>query len=351
MTPALSRDTGYSPISTVNEKLVSIWKTVLGQSTVCDSDNFFALGGTPLLAVKLCDEISRWCGRELPPLVICHAPTLASLAAVLEQQLLPRFSPLAPLKSGEEGSPVFLAHGLCGSVLEFFETVKHVETRHAIYGLQAIADNGADREFERIEEVAQFYADAMQQRQPHGPYRLVGYSLGGLTALEIAQQLLARGEKIASLILLDAYPHESAIRPGQRARLLAQLVRHHSSIIRGLRAGSALSYLLSSTERLQHAPRGEAESFIRKPYREALKLAGDKAYRALARYRPRPYHGKVRFVKAAQASVFPVDPAAVWAPWVQDLEVETAPGDHYRMISQHGAQVGLLLSRYLDEAG
>lgn len=351
MTLAHSCDLEYKSISSSTEKLISIWESVLGRSTVRDTDNFFALGGNPLLAVKLFDEISRCFGHELPPLVIYHAPTIASLGAVLEQEQLPQFSPLVPLKSGKDASPVFLAHGLRGSVLEFFDLVKLIETQDAIYGLQAIAENGGDFEFERIEEMAQFYVDAIQERQPRGPYRLVGYSLGGLVALEIAQRLSARGEKIASLVFLDVYPHESAIRPAQRARLVAQLVRHHRSIISGLPLISALSYFLSSTERTRFAPRGEAENFIRKPYLEPLRLSTDKAYRALKRYRPNSYSGKIRFVKAAEASVFPTDPAAVWAPWVQDLEVETAPGDHYRMLSRHASYLGKLLTSYLAEAG
>lgn len=351
MTPSHSPASGHESISISSVELIPLWESVLGRPIVPCTDTFFDLGGNPALAVKLFDEISRCFGREFPPLVIYHAPTIASQASILDQKELPQFSPLVPLKSGKEECPVFLAHGLRGSVLEFFGLVKHLETPHAIYGLQAIAENGADREFEHIEEVAQFYAEAIQERQPRGPYRLIGYSLGGLIALEIAQRLLARGQSIASLILLDAYPHGSALRPSQRARLLARLARHHSSVIRGLPLSSALKYLLSSTERMRFAPRGEAERFIRRPYLEPLRVAGDKAYLALKQYRPNYYGGKIRFVKAAEASVFPTDPAAVWAPWVQNLEVETAAGDHYQMLSRHAPGLGKLLSRYLAEAG
>jgi acetoacetyl-CoA synthetase len=326
------------------------WEALLERAPIGENDNFFELGGSPSLAVKLFDEISTSYGRELPPLVIYHAPTIASLAAVLEQPTLPKFSAIVPLKSGNAASPVFLAHGLGGSVMEFFGLVKNVESHHAIYGLQAIAENGADMEFERIEDMAQFYADAMRRQQPHGPYRLIGYSLGGLVALEIAQLLLKMGESICLLVLLEAYPHHSALGFGQWTRHVARLSAYHASMIRRLPARSTLPYLLSSAERMRHAPKDDAESFIRTPYNTLMQVARDKASLALTAYRPRPYAGRIRFVKAAEASVFPVDPKALWAPWVQDLEVETVPGNHYKMITLYYKPLGLLLSRYLKEA-
>jgi acetoacetyl-CoA synthetase len=337
-------------IAATIEKLRPTWEALLERAPIGEHDNFFELGGGPSLAVKLFDEISRSYGRELPPLVIYHAPTIASLAAVLEQPTLPQFSPIVPLKNGSAASPVFLAHGLGGTVMEFVGLVNNVESHHAIYGLQAIAENGADMEFERIEEMAQFYTDAIRRQQPHGPYRIIGYSLGGLVALEIAQLLLKMGESISLLVLLDAYPHQSALGFGQWTRHVARLAAYHASMIRQLPVRFTFPYLLSSAERMRYAPKGDAESFIRKPYTTLMRLARDKAYLALTEYRPRPYGGRVRFVKAAEPSVFPVDPKALWAPWVRDLEVEIVPGNHYKMITRYCKPLGLLLSRYLNEA-
>jgi thioesterase domain-containing protein len=350
LTLAVSLNAGCSPIATIIEKLIPIWESLLQRSVVRENDNFFALGGYPFLAVRLFDEISRLCHRELPPLVIYHAPTIAKLAAVLQSPCLPQFLPLVPLKPGNEETPLFLAHGLGGSVMEFFELVKNIETNHAIYGLQAIAETGADLEFERIEDMAEFYADAIQRQQPHGPYLLMGYSLGGLMALEIAQRLSKQGKKIRLLIMLDAYPHESFLGFGLRARQVARLSKYHASIVKRLPMRASLRYLLSSSERMLHAPRSNAESFIRRPYLGHMQAARDKASQALTRYQPRRYSGRVKFVRADVASVFPSDPAAVWTPWVKDFEVETASGDHYGMISPYADRLGLIISRYLREA-
>src|SRR5208283_362006 len=208
------------------EVLTEIWQRVLQQSFVDVEDNFFDLGGDSSLALKLFTEIAQVCGRELPPVVIYQAPTIAALAALLEQPTTPRFPPLVLLKAGTEEPPVFFAHGLGGSAMDFFQPVKHIQSGHPIYGMQARGIDGVDEPFERIEDMAQFHLDAIKELQPHGPYLLIGYSLGGLVTLEMAQRLSARGEKIALLAMLDAYPHISHLPLGQRLRIRARRARH-----------------------------------------------------------------------------------------------------------------------------
>jgi thioesterase domain-containing protein len=206
--------------------------------------------------------------------------------------------------------------------------------------MQAMGADGADIPFERIEDMAQFYIEAIQRRQPHGPYLLIGYSLGGLVVLEIAQRLSSMSEKIRILTMLDAYPYESFLGPWQRARLVPRLVKHHASIMTQLSFRQALSYVLHPAERAMYSSRKDAE----------MRQARDRAYLALMRYQPRPYSGNVKFVKAATKSVFPDDPAAIWTRWTKDFEVETVPGDHYAMLSKDFNSLASVLSRYLREA-
>jgi thioesterase domain-containing protein len=330
--------------------LTQVWQSVLQCSPIREEDNFFALGGDPSLAVKLFDAIAEASGQEMPSLLIYHAPTIASLTAVMQQRPLPKFSPLVPLKAGDLEPPVFIAHGLGGSVMEFYEVVKRLQTRHPIYGMQAMAADGADIAFERIEDMAEFYIQAIKQRQPHGPYRLIGYSLGGLVTLEIAQRLSRMGEKIGLLSMLDAYPYERFLGPRQRALLVPRLVKHHASIIRHLPFRRMLTYVSHAAERSLHSTKKGSENFVRGPFVGPMREARDRAYLALTRYQPHAYSGKVKFVKAATKSVFPSDPTAVWKKWASDFEVETVPGDHYAMLSEHFDSLASVLARELREA-
>ena len=146
----MTRSSETTSATAMTETLTAIWQRLLQHS--------------PILAD---DEIAKTCGRELPPVTIYHAPTIAALAALLEQTLSPRLPSLVQLKPGMPDKPVFAAHGLGGSAMEFFQVVKHIETPQAIYGLQAQGTDGMDEPLERIEDMAQFHLDAIREVQPH----------------------------------------------------------------------------------------------------------------------------------------------------------------------------------------
>lgn len=323
------------PVSTsaMIEALTPIWQRVLQLSSVGIDDNFFDLGGDSALALELFHEIALACGRELPPVMIYHAPTIAALAALLEQPTTPRVPPLVQLKSGSGQPPVFIAHGLGGSVMDFYQIVKHIQTPHAIHGMQAKGIDGVEEPFDRIEDMARYSLDAVRQLQPHGPYFLIGFSLGGLVTLEMAQQLIAEGETIGLLAMLDSYPHVSRLTRGQRARLSTrQTWRRVARKLQWL----GVSPPYQTTVEVSPSP--------------ALQHFRDISYLALERYQPRFYPGKINFVRAAIPTDFPADPVAVWSNLAQELELNTVPGDHLGIMTTHFESLASVISGYLREA-
>jgi thioesterase domain-containing protein/acyl carrier protein len=315
------------------EVLTPIWQRVLQLSSVGVDDNFFDLGGDSALTLELFHEIALACGRELPPVMIYHAPTIAALAALLEQPTTPRVPPLVQLKAGSEEPPVFIAHGLGGSVMDFYQVVKYIQTPHAIHGMQARGIDGLEEPLDRIEDMARYSLDAIKQLQPRGPYLLVGFSLGGLVALEMAQQLIAGGEKVALLAMLDSYPHVSRLSRGQRARLWARQTWR--------RVAKRLQWLGVSP------PYQTTVDVLPSP---ALQLFRDRSYLALERYQPSFYPGKMSFVRAAIPTDFPADPAAVWSSLAREFEVTTVPGDHLGIMTTHFDSLASAISDYLREA-
>ena len=318
--------------SSMIEVLTPIWQRVLQLSSVQVDDDYFDLGGDSSLALQLFNDIATACGRELPPVTIYQARTIAALAALLDQTTTLRFPALVLLKPGADKTPIFLAHGLGGSVIDFFQPVRCIESDHPIYGLQTKGIDGIDEPPERIEDMADFYLHALKEMQPCGPYVLIGYSLGGLVALEMAQRLTANGEKIGLLCMIDAYPYMRYLRLGQNIRLAFR------------QAGRGLHIFGNSSEDLIYQP---PPGIILTP---AMKRVRERAYVALTRYRPRFYRGKIKFVRAAVLTGFPADAEAVWRPLAERVEVETVPGDHLGMIATHYDALALVLSRYLKEA-
>src|SRR5579863_7045378 len=243
------------PTSTMVEVLTPIWRRLLQRSSVQVDDNFFDLGGDSSLALQLFNEIAVACGRELPPVTIYVAPTIAALAAVLEEPEEIRLPPLVLLKDGVEQPPLFVTHGLGGSVIDFFQVVKHIRTSHPIQGMQSKGIDGTEEPFDRIEDMAEFHLDAIRKVQPHGPYLLAGYSLGGLVTFEMAQRLVAAGEKVALLAMLDSYPDIRYLSLAQRARLVTRLTTRRAATAMKLPAGEAFSLIIRPSRRRSTAPR------------------------------------------------------------------------------------------------
>ena len=337
------------PTSAMVEMLTPIWQRVLQVSSVDPEDNFFDLGGDSTLALQLFNEVAQACGRELPPVTIYVAPTIAALAAVLEQPADPRFPPLVLLKDGSAKPPLFLSHGLGGSVIDFFQVVKHIRTPHPIQGMQARGIDGTEEPFDRIEDMAQFHLDAIRRVQPNGPYLLGGYSLGGLVTFEIAQRLTAAGEEVALLAMLDSYPDIRYLSLAQRARLVTRLATRRATNAMKLPIGDAFSLMLRPSRRRSLVPRVSYRPPIDVSLSPAMQRARERSYLALTRYRPRFYPGKIRFVRAEIPTDFPANPAAVWGHLANKFEVETIPGDHLGIMSTHYEKLASAISRYVKE--
>lgn len=267
---------------------------------------------------------------------------------------LTRFSPFIEIKTGDEKPPIFITHGLSGTV-QFFELAKHIRTSHPIYGIQAKGIDGTEQPLERVEDMAKLYLEALGELHPHGPYILMGYSFGGLVALEMAQRLSENGKKVALLVLLDAYPHPRFMPAPQRFGLFVRRMRSHARQMRQLSLASALSYFVNGLKRRLHFP-GALHESQRPPEtlglsfaETALRRVNQKAYLAYANYQPRFYRGKIKFVTTEVKSFFPGDPATVWGNLTAELEVEAVPGNHLNIVTTEFEALASVLTRYVKE--
>ena len=323
--------------------LTAIWERTLQRAPIGVHDNFFDLGGDPASANRLFGEIAQEYGRDLSPLTIYQAATIAELAAVLEMPEPPRLKACLRLKSGIESPPIFLVPGLGGSVMEFFQLVRHIESKHPVFGMQSRGMDRVDKPFERIEDLAQFFLDAIGELQPSGPYILIGYSLGGLVTLEMAQRLSKNGEKIALLAMVESYPHATQLPFGQHADIVGRrALRFLSRIFR--RAGFSSRLSSDGGEGLLDKPR------MSEKWAVTMEAARSSAYLSWQRYRPRHYSGKITFVRATEIDpLFPRDPNAVWAHLADEFVVDTIPGGHFGGLGANSRSLGTVLSRYLRE--
>jgi len=167
-------------------------------------DNFFDLGGHSLLAVRLMARIRSTLGRELPLSTLFQGATVESQASLLRREASSMsWSCLVELQAAGSQLPLFFAHPGGGGALCYLDLARCLGSDQPFYGFQTPGLYGERAYFTTIEDMASHYIEAMRAIQAEGPYFLGGWSLGGVVAYEMAQQLVAQGEKVGQLLLLD----------------------------------------------------------------------------------------------------------------------------------------------------
>ena len=188
----------------IEQMLVQIWSRILHVRSIGIHDNFFDLGGHSLLAVRIMAEIEGLVKKRLPLATFLQAPTIADLADVLRKEdWKPSWSSLTPIRAGGSKPPLFLMHSHGGNVLEYYTLAKYLPADQPVYALQARGLDGNIIKDQSFEAMAAAHLAELRSLQPEGPYFLGGYCLGGLLALEAAQQLAAVGEEVALVVLIQ----------------------------------------------------------------------------------------------------------------------------------------------------
>lgn len=208
-----SRPRITEPRTKTEAVLLPIWQATLRRERISIDDDFFAVGGHSLLATVLITRIRKALGVELSLRHLLEGPRIEHLAAVIdgdrEHSPSPESPSLVTLRDGAKES-CFLIHPIGGDVSCYRALAAKSETDRALraYASPALQSGQA---YADLREMAAAYLHEIRTVQPHGPYHLGGWSLGGVIAFEIARQMSFDDEEIASLILLDSYA------PGTRA--------------------------------------------------------------------------------------------------------------------------------------
>jgi amino acid adenylation domain-containing protein/non-ribosomal peptide synthase protein (TIGR01720 family) len=334
-----------SPRDHLELGLTEIWQEVLGRSPIGIDDDFFALGGHSLLAVTLLVRIRQRFGRDLPLATLFAGPTVERLAVLLRQGREPgERSALVEIKPGTGPAlSLFCLHPASGSVLCYAELAKGLEPPRAVYGLQVPEAAAGEPPAAALEEIAARYLALVRQLQPAGPYLLLGWSMGGVLAFEMARQLRRRGERVELLALLDTVaPLPAALprEPPDEATLLQWFVRDLAGLYRGdaaLVVEEASCATAGRELRLQELlAQAHAAHLLPPdvdlPAVERLYSVFARNVRSLQGYAAHPYEGPITLLRTDQA-------AAAWGPalgWEDlsagPLEVVPVPGGHYSIV-------------------
>jgi len=189
-----------APEGEIQQLLADIWATQLGLDKISVIADFFSLGGHSLLAVKITSQMEVALGRPVPLAALFQYPSIEKLTQWLHKPQLQ--SPLVMLNENPDLPLLFCIHPVGGQAIVFRHIAEHLRQQYAMVGLEAIGLSTDDTPLMTIPDMANAYLKAIRSLQAEGPYEILGYSMGGLIAYDMAQILHAEGTQ-TRLILLD----------------------------------------------------------------------------------------------------------------------------------------------------
>lgn len=378
-------------------QLTEIWENVLGIRPIGITDNFFDLGGHSLIAVRLFAEIEKIVGKTLPLSILLQAPTIEKLANLIGEKslsiqpnsepqqglfksflgkVIARFSKsnnsplkklivedenqanlktgewlpwssLVPLQTNGDKPPIFCVHGAGESILYYRDFANYLGSNQPFYALQARGVDGREAPLTRVDKMAAHYIKEIQTIQPQGPYFLGGYSFGGLVVWEMAQQLVAQGQKVALLAIFDTSSptcRKTTIKPIPTPKRIS---RHLNNL---LEVGP--TYILEQIEGksswLEYMLKQRLQKFAFKvylnvsrilpyAYRKQVKIK-DFNKQAAKEYVPKAYIGRVTVFRAEERPITngqEVDPNMGWSELaLGGLDIQHVPGNHFSIFNE-----------------
>ncbi|WP_329214377.1 amino acid adenylation domain-containing protein [Streptomyces sp. NBC_01485] len=356
------------PRGATETRLARIWERLLGTGPVGAHDDFFAAGGHSIDALRLIGRINDAFGERLSVSTVMEHPTVARQARALHAGRGPELpDTVVRIRPDGDRDPLFLVHPVGGNVLCYRALATALRPGRPVYGLTAPGLTAAgmtapdDTAPASVPELAAAHVAALRGARPHGPYHLAGWSLGGLLAYEMAHQLRADGEEVATLTLLDsAYPGTTDV-PADETALLEwfhdDLARSAGADPDDIARGALRAALLVAADtpaRLRAVAAGLAADGSAPAFEDSELARHYAVFRtgllAAARYRPPVATGPVHFHQSTTGAV--LHAADRWARRVPDgLVRHDSDADHYALVrAPRVTAVAAALDAALDPA-
>ncbi|HEX6541515.1 MAG TPA: amino acid adenylation domain-containing protein [Ktedonobacterales bacterium] len=415
----LEPERACAPVQNSLERhLAEVWQDLLDLERVGIHDDFFELGGNSLLGAVLINRLQDALHEDVPLTAIFDRPTIAELARYLEDHHREGVAHLlgeqSPIRSDGRAStiraavndepaarspalvaiqphgtrpPLFCIHPAGGIVFPYYTLVPYLGKDQPLYGIQDPDLYNKRSTVNSIEEMAAQYVMVLRTVQSEGPYYLMGWSVGGLVAYEMARQLTRHGQAIATLIILDTAAPTPLKRAAQGRSLRGQMrrigpqVQELRTMIRKIRTwGSTvkpiLSYVHSGLYLLAASRRRMHTRLDRKPTAlDLLRWAGIDTWRArllkdaavahavsretslllvempavqrilelvrkhrqlAQRYSAAPYRGRITLIRAVPAGPDDPQPQDLMMGWQQlaegEVEIHTIRTNHVALL-------------------
>ncbi|WP_312033990.1 non-ribosomal peptide synthase/polyketide synthase [Rhodococcus sp. 3A] len=356
--PVRSAAADYQAPRTAAERaVVTVFENVLGVVGVGVDDSFFDLGGNSLIATRVASALGAELGTDFPLQWMFADPTPRSLGQRIQQgapdgarDANGSLDVLLPIRTRGTAEPLFCVHPFIGLAWSYAGLSRELTQDRPVYGLQSPALTEDGPSLETIADFAARYVREIRSIQPHGPYHLLGWSLGGVIAHEMAVQLQGAGEEVRLLGLLDSYVglDRNVENTATTADLLggAGLDLPDPGVLDELAPGGRFD-----AERAAALLRvvGGPLAALTAPQLDRIYGNALRAPDLIDAHRPREFDGDLVFFTAALDDGFHVDPVTCWGRFVRGTVVEyPVDATHWTMTTPDALAV---IAPHLETAG
>ncbi len=332
---------GSAPIEqslSVQETVLAIWQRTTGPKGQQANADLRHMGIGVRRVVRLLDEIEWSLGKRIPIGTALRLGTPEAIAEAIATDRWPEPSPLLLLKDGDDRPPLYLIAGVRGTLFEVVALARASSFPGKIWGFQPPGFEGDTPRFESIEATAAWFLKHLGGDHAE-PVNLVGYSMGGEIAIEMARTLRLDNRKLGLIGLIDTNVVERHWSLTTRLRYMARRSQLRVWGLFEAPSGQRLETLLNLVRPLirrligQFTYDAEFTRYYESSLDERIKVVKDLALVAYERYVPLVVDFPVVLFKSWESAKRDlVDPVETWQPKVPELEVVEVDGTHANMI-------------------
>jgi amino acid adenylation domain-containing protein len=305
------------PTGHTETHLAAIWQELLGVSGIGRNDDFFALGGHSLMALRMFSRINREFNKSLPLATLIQHPTIAKLATMLEPppSARPAARPLPGAEVRDKGNivtlaeggsqrPLFCIHGGDGGVIFYRGLAALIPKELPLHAIESRElGNSGKIEQSSIEETAAAYVRKILTIQPEGPFRLAGYSFGGVVAHEMACQLTDIGQQVEFLGMFDTHNPAAPSRTYSMAERLGVFWKHSGDLPPAQRVALLRARIgegIQTNRRIRAELKSARSSGPAEAFSDLRRVQiREENWRAMKDYQPRPFNGRITLFKTS----------------------------------------------------
>ncbi|MFK4100727.1 thioesterase domain-containing protein [Streptomyces sp. NPDC019531] len=324
-----------APRSDIEQKLIEIWTQLLGHTAFGVHDSFFHVGGDSFSAVRLLPQLNSRFGCDISLAELVRNPTVSGIAAILGGSVT-EATVLVPLNPQGRRPPLFCIHPVSGNVSRFFELARTLGEEQPVYAFQSAGLSDGLLAQDSIEQMAATYVEKIVRLRPRGPYRLLGYSMGGIVAYECARRLYERTGEHPFVAMVDTDLRDlSAIDPWDLLVRTVLKANVKGTALRGLERDAAVSTLHGLC--VGHGVFDADFPLARLGDIYDTVLANIMAMRT---YTPTAYSGGITLFCCGQTSDLG------WSPHAGSITNHVLGADHYKAMEREGSsRIAAVLSQ------